>query len=65
MDKENINNLHKDVKDIKDSLHRFEVSHTSRLTKLETTQKGFITIYTALFTAVVAYIANKFNIGIK
>lgn len=38
------------------SQHQVTVEHSSRITRLETSQRGFISIVSALFTALVSYV---------
>jgi hypothetical protein len=46
---------------IRSELHKVAVDHSERLIKLETTQKGFISVLTLLFTAVLGVIVNLFT----
>ena len=43
---------------IADELHKISLVHEARLTKLETTQKGFVAVSAALMMSVVAYFFN-------
>jgi hypothetical protein len=47
---------------VQDLLQQVTVDHATRIAKLEATQKGFVTIFTTLFTALVAYVASMFHL---
>ena len=47
---------------ILESIHRIEVLHEARLSKLETKQTGIITISGLIFTGIITYILNFFQL---
>ena len=47
---------------ILESIHNIEVAHESRLSKLETKQTGIITISGLIFTGIITYILNFFQL---
>ena len=60
--KEQIDEIERDVKDIRDAIHRMELLQESRMTRIETSQKGFITISSLVFGAIITYLLNVFNL---
>ncbi len=46
---------------IRTELHKLAVRDETRLTRLETTQKGFVTIFTLVLTALTGFIIKHFN----
>lgn len=53
-----IKEIKSDVKDIKTLLTEFRVSQSERVTRLETVQKGFITLSTSILTGIILYLTN-------
>jgi hypothetical protein len=47
---------------MQESIQKVTIEHSSKLAKVETTQRGFIAIFSTLLAALVAYIGSVFHI---
>lgn len=53
--------LDEKLAEIHDSLTEHRLTAENRLTKLEMKQRGFITICSAIFTGIIAFLVNLFS----
>jgi len=55
-----LDRMERKIDDIYSEVHKSNVSDATRLAKLETTQRGFITIFTAILTAITGFLIKQF-----
>ncbi len=58
---ERFDKVEKKLDKILDAINKHRLDSENRLTSLEVSQKGFITIFTAALAGVIAYLVNLFN----
>lgn len=56
-----IDEIHKDMKELVKVVHRIELQHANKITKLETKQNTIVKISTMLFTALLTGVAQLFG----
>ena len=56
-----IDEIHKDMKELVRVVHRIELQHANKITKLETKQNTIVKISTMLFSALLAGVVQLFG----
>ena len=58
---DNLEKIEEKLDKILEAMTEIRVESEARLSKLETAQKGFITVFSAILTAIMTAIINLFN----
>jgi len=60
-EKMQLDEIHKDIKELVKVVHRIELQHANKITKLETKQNTIVKISTMLFSALLAGVVQLFG----